>query len=202
MIKNIVFDLGNVVIEGNSTAVLKKMRTSPENLEEIKNKFFKDFSNLDLGNETLEEHYYNCNLSMEQDEYIKNFLINYYKYRGINTGIVELMNQLKNNKYGVYILSNNNKEASKYIMNLPGLECVDGWIISCDVNAKKPDKKIYLALFEKFNLKPEECFFVDDKEKNIIAGELFGMKGHVLDYQNYKTDRLMQDLKINGINLN
>jgi len=199
MIKNIIFDLGNVVFEGKSSSVLKKLNTSSENIEEIRSKFFKNYTNLDLGDETIEEHFYSSKLSMEQDAYIKDFLINYYKYRNMNTGIVELIQKLKQNNYGVYVLSNNNREASQYIMGLPELQCVDGWVISCDCHSKKPDEKIYLTLFEKYNLKPEECFFVDDKERNIKAGELLGMKGHVLDYEKDEAKELIKDLKQNGI---
>ncbi|MBR2744502.1 MAG: HAD-IA family hydrolase [Clostridia bacterium] len=201
MIKNIIFDLGNVVFEGKSSSVLKKLNASEEVIEEIRAKFFKNYTNLDLGDETLEQHFYNSGLSVEEDEYIKDFLINYYKYRNMNVGIVELIHKLKEQDYGVYVLSNNNKEASQYIMGLPELQCIDGWVISCDCHSKKPDEKIYFTLFEKYNLKPDECFFVDDKEHNIKAGELLGMKGHVLNYEEDGAEELIKDLKQNGVEI-
>ena len=60
---------------------------------------------------------------------------------------------------------------------------------------------IELSLFNKYNLKPEECFFVDDKEKNINAGKRLGMNGHVLDYENNKADELIKDLSANGVEI-
>jgi len=104
MIKNIIFDLGNVVFEGKSSSVLKKLNASEEVIEEIRAKFFKNYTNLDLGDETLEQHFYNSGLSVKEDEYIKDFLINYYKYRNMNVGIVELIHKLKERNYGVYVL--------------------------------------------------------------------------------------------------
>ena len=45
----------------------------------------------------------------------------------------------------------------------------------------KPEPEIYRSLFERFSLKPEECFFIDDREDNIAAGEAFGMKGFLFE---------------------
>ncbi len=202
MVKNIVFDLGNVILTRNTASVLKKINIKTELREEIENKFFNNYTNLDLGNETIEEHFNNSKLSLEINDEIKYFLLNYYKFRDLNKEIINLIHDLKNKNYRIYILSNNNKEAYNYVKQLPELECIDGWLVSCDYHLVKPNKEIYLKLFETFNLKAEECFFVDDKEKNIKAGQLLGMNGHVLDYEKYGATELIKDLKINGININ
>lgn len=201
MIKNIVFDLGNVILTGNAESVLKRLNINTELREEIKNKFFNNFSNLDLENETIEEHFNNSNLSSEINDEIKYFLLNYYKFRDLNKEIINLIHDLKNKNYSIYILSNNNKEAYNFVKQLPEFKCIDGWIVSCDYHLVKPNKEIYLKLFETFNLKAEECFFVDDKEKNIKAGQLLGMSGHVLDYEKDGIDELVKDLKANGVNV-
>lgn len=200
MIKNIVFDVGNVIWNGNSATILSKLDISEDMKDEIKNTFFKNTHPLDLGEETLEEHFYSCGISIK-DEKIKDFLINYYKYRDLNSKIVKLIHVLKKNGYGIYILSNNNKEAMDYLMQDENLKCVDGWILSCDYAALKPEKRIYEILFDTFKLNPEECFFVDDKERNIKAGEQLGMKGHILDYKNYEDSELKKSLIENGVNI-
>lgn len=43
----------------------------------------------------------------------------------------------------------------------------------------KPDEEIFHRLFQKFSLKPAECFFVDDMEENVLAGKKCGMEGFV-----------------------
>ena len=53
----------------------------------------------------------------------------------------------------------------------------DGMIVSSDIQRIKPDPEIYRALFSRFSLKPEECYFIDDREENVAAGEALGMKG-------------------------
>lgn len=201
MIKNIVFDLGNVILKGNTASVLDKIKISSEIRQEIENKFFNNYKNLDLGYETIEEHFYNIKLSSKINDEIKNFLLNYYKYRSLNTEIMDLINNLKNKKYKIFILSNNNKEAYMYVKNMPEFKCIDGWIVSCDYHMVKPNEDIYLKLFETYNLRAEECFFVDDKEQNIKAGELLGMKGHVLDYKIYGASKLIEELRAQGIEI-
>ena len=43
----------------------------------------------------------------------------------------------------------------------------------------KPERAIYLSLFDRFGLRPDECFFVDDVPSNIEAAFRCGMPGAV-----------------------
>lgn len=173
MLNNIIFDLGNVILKNTPSVVLENLKISNELYQLIKNKYFDNWKELDLGNETLLEHFNNCKIDSYIDDNIKERLLNYYKYRPFNNKIIELMNNLKNNKYNIFILSNNNREAYEYLIKLPILKCVDGWIVACYYHILKPDKKIFIKLFETFKIKPEESFFIDDKAENInVAKEL------------------------------
>ena len=201
MIKNIVFDLGNVILKDNPSIVLENLNLSGETYHSIKSKFFDNWNELDLGNETLKEHLNNCRFNYPIDNSVKELLLNYYKYRPFNNEIIELMNNLKSNKYNIFILSNNNKKTYEYLIKLPIFDVVDGWIVSCDYHIIKPHKEIYIKLFETFNINPEECFFIDDKEENINVAKLFGMKGFILDVKNQGIYKLVENLKENNINL-
>ena len=182
MIKNIIFDLGNVILKDTPSVVLENLKISDEIYKIIKCKFFDNWNKLDLGKETLKEHLDNCGIDFT-----------------IDNEVIELMNNLKSNMYNIFILSNNNKEAYNYLVKLPIFEAVDGWIVSCDYNIIKPDKKIYIKLFENFNIKPEESFFIDDKAENIKVAEQLGMKGFVLDWKNQGIYELVGSLKENDI---
>lgn len=65
----------------------------------------------------------------------------------------------------------------------------------------KPNKEIYLRLFEKFNLKPEECFFIDDREENVVVGEKLGMVGHILDIEENGITKLLGNFNKYGIKI-
>lgn len=201
MIKNIVFDLGNVILKDSPSIVLENSKELDKSCLIIKKKFFDNWNELDLGNETLEEHLNNCELDFPIDKSLRETLLNYYKYRPFNNEVIELMNNLKNNKYNIFILSNNNKEAYEYLIKLPIFKSVDGWIVSCDYHIIKPNKEIYIKLFETFNIKPEECFFIDDKDENINVAKTLGMKGFTLDIKNQGIDKLIENLKENNITL-
>ena len=62
----------------------------------------------------------------------------------------------------------------------------------------KPNEEIYYRLFEKFELVPEECFFIDDSERNISTSRKCGMEGHIFDINNFEklTNELKKKLKI------
>ena len=42
----------------------------------------------------------------------------------------------------------------------------------------KPQKEMYNHFFERFSLKPEECFFIDDLKRNIEGARACGMDGY------------------------
>ena len=190
MIKNIVFDLGNVILKGSPNIVLEQIK-----IDKIKNDFFNDWKSLDLGESTLREQLEKCKFDFEIDSEIEEKLLHYYKYRPFNVEILELIKELKNKGYKIYILSNNNKEAEKYLLEIPDFKALDGWIFSCDYQIMKPDSKIYNILFETYNLKPEECFFIDDSRKNIETGNKLGIAGFVLDCEHNGIAELRKELK-------
>lgn len=72
-------------------------------------------------------------------------------------------------------------------------------LISADYKLLKPEKEIYLALYEKFSLNPEECFFIDDVQKNIDGARETGMDGHC--YYHGDIEILKAALKEKGIKL-
>ncbi len=198
MIKNIVFDIGGVIWKGNHSIIFEKTDLNDKEKEELEEKYFKPWLKVDLGEETVVERFSSCTFSFKIDEKTKDKLIHFYKYREFNEEIIKLMHELKDNDYNIYILSNNNKESIKYLKSLNKLNFLNGWILSCDVHEMKPGKEIYEILFDKYNLKPSECYFIDDKGKNIKEGKNLGMYGFV-----FKDDihELINDMKGKGINV-
>ena len=70
--------------------------------------------------------------------------------------------------FKVYCLSNmSHKSVRENADALDFIPLTDGTILSCDYNIIKPEKAIYDLLFDKFNLIPSECVFIDDVKRNI-----------------------------------
>ena len=195
-IKNIIFDLGGVILKEKPISTLKKIDIDDKTYNDLK-RFFDDWENLDLGNELLEDKYNKCNFSYEYKVY-KDFLINHYEYRDINLEILNLIKLLKQNNYNVYILSDNNKDTYNYYKNSLDFKDIDGWVVSCDYNSLKKDGILFDILINKFNLNTGECYFIDDNPINIEEAYKHGIKGYIFNEKD-DINKLYDDMKNEGI---
>lgn len=109
---------------------------------------------------------------------------------------VEWVKELKAKGYKLYYLSNYSwpavRDCAKELEFLPYM---DGGILSFLEKVIKPDAAIYHLLMDRYGLKPEECVFLDDTEKNIIAARAVGMNGIV-----FKTkEQAIEELRKLGV---
>lgn len=91
--------------------------------------------------------------------------------------LVPLANELHSAGYPLYLLSNAGRSMLDFTEKLPVLRLFAGILFSAQVLMVKPEPGIYREFFRRFSLKPEECFFIDDRPENIAAGRVFGMDG-------------------------
>lgn len=193
--KNIIFDIGGVIVKYNPISILEKLNLTENEYKEIK-KFFEDWNKLDLGMQTIEEKFLECNFSDDICLKYKDILIEYYKLRDINEDVINLINLLKRNNYNIYVLSDNNKASSNYHMHHPLLSNVDEWMFSCDYQTTKAEEKLFGIFLDKYNLNPKECYFIDDCEENIRIASKYGITGYTFDGN---VDNLYKDMKEKNI---
>ena len=155
---------------------------------------------MDLGQQSLEEKFLECYYTDYISSNYKDILLKYYEIRDINMDLINLIYQLKNNSYKIYILSDNNLEASSYYKNHTLFHVIDGWIFSCDYNVTKSDGKLFEILLDKFKLKPEECYFIDDKQSNIDMAFKYNINGYKYD-GNSDIMKLYNNMRKNGIKI-
>ena len=197
--KNIIFDLGSVLIKNKAISVLDELDLDDNTYNELK-RFFNDYLELDLGTITLEEKYNKCNFSNDINNKYKDYILHYYEHRKYNHDLIDLINELKNNNYNVYVLSDNNQESFDYYKNNQLFKNIDGWIASCEYGAVKEDGKLYQFFLDKYQLDPKECYMIDDKEINIEEANKYGIIGFVFDEEK-DINLLINDMKSNGINI-
>ncbi len=90
---------------------------------------------------------------------------------------VAVLKKLKNKNFECYVLSNWSSETfNGMIDEYPFLNLFNGMVISGDVNMIKPNKNIYNFAIKKFNLKPHETIFIDDRIENIKTAKNLGFK--------------------------
>ena len=99
----------------------------------------------------------------------------WYKKLTVNEDIVDIAKQLRTQNFNIYVLSNMAEATYLYIKNIDFFKLCDGIVISAYENIKKPDKKIFEILLNRFNIKANESLFIDDDDTNrsyITANEL------------------------------
>lgn len=192
MIKNIIFDIGNVILNFNLKDVLQKFTNNKEEqnfiLENIIN------SPEWLGNALIDTGYISRDEAIEivkdrtnhcNDKIIDEFWNNYNDYAQIDERVLNLIKKLKNNNYKIYLLSNINPYTFECVNKSGLFNIVDGYVLSYLEHKVKPYKAIYNVLLERYNLIPEECIFIDDNEKNIATGNSLGIISKKVEPDNY-----------------
>lgn len=174
MIKNIIFDIGNVILSFNRDFLLSNFYRGSE-YEFIKEVLFRDWEKLDEDLLTLKE--YKDNVLKELPKRLHapaiGVLDNWEYYMTYTKGIIPLIFELKQKGYKLYILSNMTRHFIERDYKFPILSEFDGIVYSALIKMVKPNDEIYEYVLKKFNLNPTECLFIDDTKKNLAAAARF-----------------------------
>jgi HAD superfamily hydrolase (TIGR01509 family) len=101
----------------------------------------------------------------------------WFKAEVQSDAMIALAKDLRANGIKVFILSNNFKERAEYYGHYPWIhDAVDKVYFSWQTGFIKPDLKAWELVLRENNLKPEECIYFDDQDKNIKAAESVGIK--------------------------
>ena len=111
-------------------------------------------------------------------------------------GMLELVRQLKQQGYQLYLLSNAAARQPLYWARTEASRLMDGALISAQVGLLKPDPRIYQTFLQRFALCAEECVFIDDTPINVEAAQQEGMAG-ILFRQD--PEQLRQNLRAYGV---
>jgi putative hydrolase of the HAD superfamily len=183
MIRNVIFDLGNVLLSFRPSEYLDTKEYPEEMKATILNDIFhaSEWLQLDNGDITLPEAIdtiaERSSLTNEEIAHIFNLRTDIMVPLDQN---VNLLPELKNRGYRLYFLSNfpidifHEIKSGYFFFNY-----FDGGVISAEVRFSKPNSRIYEILIEKYSLIADECLFIDDLEINVRSAELIGMKGLV-----------------------
>jgi putative hydrolase of the HAD superfamily len=93
-------------------------------------------------------------------------------------GMAGVVDTALNRGFHVYLLSNVGLYMRRRLDFLPHIRRFHGVMLSSEEGIVKPDPRLYARLMEKYNLKPEECFFVEDREDNLQAAQAAGWRIH------------------------
>lgn len=187
--KNIVFDMGNVLIEYDPDKITRKYTSDEHIIREIHNVLFcsGEWYLLDAGLIT-EEYALSKVLKRfendEQRELARKCFVHWHECNmWPKPGMAEVVEALKESGHGIYILSNASLRLPQcYREVMPRWDLYDGVFFSAEEKCLKPQPLIYEKFFERFGLNPADCFFIDDLEPNIEGARACGMEGYVFDH--------------------
>lgn len=171
---NIIFDLGGVILPGKAKDILDKLNLKEEEYNELVG-FFDNWDEMDITDTSIEEKFNSYNFSYNIKNKYKDKLLKYYELRDYNNKLINLIKDLKNNNNRVYILSDNNKDASLYYKSV--LKDLDGYVFSYEYKTIKKEGKLFDILLEKYSLDPSTCYFIDDTKENIEVANSKGING-------------------------
>lgn len=188
MVKNIVFDMGGVIIDLNLERTLRDHFPEEYHKSILEKVFYGEEWRLMDGGFMRPEEAIQRILPLFPQEFHKDLtdmITNFYPYMPPVRETEELIVRLKKAGYKVYLLSNATPRFFDEYQNYPALTMLDGYFISALYNLLKPQQEIYEAFCDKFSLNAEECFFIDDMPANIEGARAYGMKGFVFDTKDF-----------------
>lgn len=194
MIKNIIFDLSEVIISGYHNIEFVVAKHTDIKAEEFLNRK-KETINMFL--EAMRGKY-------TEDEYLDNLMngmgwkiskdeLKEYIRENLNVpvqGTMEIIKKLKKN-YNIILLSDHIVEWVDYILkNNPELSVFDKKYFSYEYGKLKVDEGIFEYILEDANINSEETIFIDDSIDNIINAKKTGITGIVFENANQLEEEL------------
>jgi FMN phosphatase YigB (HAD superfamily) len=181
MIKNIVFDLGNVLISFRPSDYLERKKYPREIRDTILEDIFRgpEWHLLDSGDivtgEAIDRIAKRSSLKREEIAFIFNKRTDIMFPLELNT---RLLPELKKQGYRLFYLSNFPIDIFDEVKNdYYFFRHFEGGIISSEIKCSKPDIKIFRIFLERYNLSAKECLYIDDIEINVEAAVSVGMNG-------------------------
>lgn len=183
MIRNILFDMGQVLIRFDRDYFMQRLGVSGEDKTLLMREVFLSVEWVQMDRGTLCEAEAFQSISARLPQRLHDAagkLIAMWDRPILEVdGMYELVKELKELGYGIYLLSNASIRQHEYWPRIPASRFFDGKLISADVKVIKPQPEIYRLCLEKFGLNPEECFFIDDAPANIEGALCCGIAGAV-----------------------
>ena len=181
-IDTVIFDIGNVLYRWDLCCLFEKLIEDPQELDWFLSHVV-----------TPEWHFQHdagrpfaamvAERSREFPQYAKHILA--YSQRFPETipgpveGMVEIVQALANRDVPLFAISNFGAESwAQFRPTAPIFDIFADIVISGEEKMLKPDPAIFERALDRFDRRPGQCLFIDDRQDNIAAGEAIGLAGH------------------------
>jgi glucose-1-phosphatase len=189
MIKLFVFDLGNVILPFDNRQIAEKLHrrsalkdslTPSDIFEYLFDWETGSVNGYEEGLSSSQEFFSDLKDRYELDLGFQEFKDIWNDIFTENPDVKEIITTLKGKGFPLFLLSNTNELHFTYIFDrYPIVHLMDELILSFEVGAKKPKKRMYDAIFERTDVQRDEVFYVDDMAPYVEQARSMGIKGHV-----------------------
>ena len=180
MIRNVIFDMGGVLIAWDPARLVARLGLPGEDGQILLREIFQSAEWVSLDGGTLSEQEamerFRERIPERLHGQAERCVFWWKEPLWPVPGMEELIDELDGLGYGIYLLSNATSALHVYFPRIPGSDRFRGMLVSADWKLLKPQREIYEKLFSLYALKPEDCLFIDDNPANVEAGEETGMK--------------------------
>jgi len=181
LIKNVVFDVGNVIVRWAPSEIVKLTFGEDDPADQLVTKIFQSDIWLNLNKGLVTEFQAKSQYQSEHGLSIIECdrLFYYVKHTQLLIfGSVALMGRLKAAGYGIYALADNVSEIVTYLKDTYEFwDIFDGGLASSDIGSLKPEPEIFNALLSRYSLVAQETVFIDDMPYNVKGAESVGISG-------------------------
>lgn len=187
MIKNIVFDIGNVLATFKPKVFLHEVLQDPILEEKVYERVFSDSDLWNLYDQGIYEAKDVIEIASKNAPEIKKeielVLTNWVQYVLPISSSMDVIKKYKD-RYSLFILSNIPRDNYEYIYShYDYMHEVKGGIYSYQYKMIKPDTRLFQVLLQKYELHAEECLFIDDKLENVESAKSLGFHTiHLMDH--------------------
>lgn len=198
-VKNVIFDLGNVLISFKPAEFLDARNYTSRLKSKILTDIFasEEWLLLDNGDITTRQAIDNIagKSSLRKDQISEIFNQRNEILYPITSNL-KILPDLKKHGFRLFYLSNFPADMWDHVSGLRNGEYsffsyFDGGLISAEAHCSKPDPLFYSRLIEKYHLNPGECLFIDDLEVNTKASTDIGMNALVT----FGSEEIYDDVK-------
>lgn len=184
MIKNLILDMGNVMLRFDPDLFIRDLGISdPEIHSLLRQEVFRsvEWSLLDWGmmDEATAAEVICSRLPEELRPLAAELIFRWDAPIRPIPGMAELVRDCKCAGMRIYLLSNASVRLPEYWVRVPGCELFDGVTVSAQLGVVKPMPEIYHHVLDTYCLRAEECLFVDDLPMNVAGAIRVGMSGFV-----------------------
>ena len=193
---DIILDMGNVLLEWNKDKILRGVVKTEKDYMILDKAIFQSglWERLDLGTLTREELVLKVvsMIGSIYQEKVQEVVWNWPSYIEIYTEVFPLLVRLKEKGHRIFVLSNTSPVFYELLEEQlsPLNEILDGFVLSCDIKAIKPDPKMFEEILHKYQLDPVNCIFLDDVKDNTKMAESLGIKAYQVKHRSDVVDIL------------